>query len=53
MYYEILPIHGGVLEIHIYIQGDTGEKINSFGGQSIRHYEKNIYMNMGRILNGY
>ena len=42
-YYKILLIYGGIVEI-LYTKDDSGGKINSFGGESIGHFEKNTYM---------
>ena len=37
----------------MFLQGDSGGKVNIFGDVSTDHCEKNIYTNMRRILNGY
>jgi hypothetical protein len=39
--------------IHWYIQGDSGGRINIFGGDSTGYFEKKLRMNMRLILNIY
>jgi hypothetical protein len=46
--------HSMALNIHsMYIQGDSGAKINILGGDSIGHCEEKVSMNICLILNGY
>ena len=37
----------------LYIQSDSGEKVNIWGGDSVGHYEKEVYISIYLIVNGY